>query len=193
MNGEYVISPTPNAKGSFNTDWSQYENAKGKVEFFEVYLGPITSLYSQVWWKTLPAVPLPKDLIERFDGKGIAIVGYEVDQVRKTHQGDVSVPINMVYNHHHDAYFTGKHSRMEKIPYDPNDLTVPLMQRADPNFIDLPVEKSPSPLGIPTSAHIAAGNGGEYRKTYHGFASPIAYVVDSPQSVSVCPMYIDTW
>lgn len=38
-----------------------------------------------------------------------------------------------------------------------------------------------------------AGNGGEYRKSYHGFASPVAYVVDSPTSFHVMPMQIDTW
>jgi hypothetical protein len=44
----------------------------------------------------VPAVPLPDDLIKRFDGKGMAVVGYETDSVRKTPQGDISVPINMV-------------------------------------------------------------------------------------------------
>jgi hypothetical protein len=156
-------------------------------------MGPITHLYAQVWWKSLPVEPLPAELIQRFDGKAMAIMGYEVDQVRKTPQGDVSVPINMAYNHHHDAFFTGKHSKMKKIPYDPHDTTISPMARSDPNFITIPVETSPSPLGIPTSAHLAAGNGGEYRKSYHGFAFPTAYVVDSPQSVHVLPMQIDTW
>ena len=35
--------------------------------------------------------------------------------------------------------------------------------------------------------------GGEYRKSFHGFASPVAYLVDSPTSVHVLPMQIDTW
>ena len=30
----------------------------------------------------------------------MAIVGFEVDQVRRTPEGDVPVPINMAYNHH---------------------------------------------------------------------------------------------
>jgi hypothetical protein len=81
---------------------------------------------------------------------------------------------------------------MEKIPYDQSDPTVPEMMRSDPNFITVPVQHTPSPLGIPTHAHLAAGNGGEYRGSYHGFASPTAYVVDSPSSVHVLPMQIDT-
>ena len=47
--------------------------------------------------------------------------------------------------------------------------------------------------GLPTSIHMAAGNGGEYRKSYHGFASPTAYVVESPEELFVLPMQIDTW
>ena len=36
---------TPNAKGKVNTNFSDYP---GGVEYFETYVGPITSLYSQV-------------------------------------------------------------------------------------------------------------------------------------------------
>ena len=178
------------------------KNEAGGAEYFETYVGPITSLYSQVWWTGLPSVDLPKDIVERFEGKGMAIVGYEVDQVRKKGdpdvdgsilQEDVSVPINVGYNHHHDAMFTGKHSHMEKRPYDPLDPNISPMARANPHLEDVIVEHSPSPLGLPTGAHLAAGNGGEYRKSYHGFASPSAYVIDSPQSVMVVPMQIDTW
>jgi len=35
MNGEYLTTPTPNAKeGQFSTEWNKYPN--GGVEFFEV-------------------------------------------------------------------------------------------------------------------------------------------------------------
>jgi hypothetical protein len=168
MNGEYVISPTPKAFGNYSTKWSEYP---GGVEYFEVYMGPITSLYSQVsklhatntikprrlimpfsqvWWKQLDDVPLPPELVQRFEGKGMAVMGYEVDQVRRTPEGDVSVPINMAYNHHHDAFFVGKGSSMQKVRYDPKDPTISPMARADPNFMTIPVEHTPSPLGLPT-------------------------------------------
>merc|ERR1712137_1198102 len=87
MNGEYVITPTPNAKGSFNTKWNEYPN--GGVEYFEVELGPISTLYGQVWWKDVPEVRIPDDIVKRFDGKGMAVVGYETDAVRKTPEGDI--------------------------------------------------------------------------------------------------------
>jgi hypothetical protein len=101
MNGEYVISPTPGATGEYNTKWAEYP---GGVEYFDVYMGPITHRYSEIWWTELPESKLPDELIKRFDGKGMAIMGYEVDQVRKKGskdfdgsilQEDVSVPINM--------------------------------------------------------------------------------------------------
>ena len=104
MNGEYVTTPTPGAsEGEYNTKWSEYP---GGVEFFDVYLGPIETVYSQVWWKQFDPVPLPEDIVKRFAGKGIAIVGYETDSVRKKGdkdvdgsilQQDVSVPINIAY------------------------------------------------------------------------------------------------
>ena len=88
-----------------------------------------------------------------------------MDQVRQTADGDVSVPINMAYNHHHDAYVVGKGSKMERVRYDPLDLSVSPMARADPEYMLVAVEHTPSPRGLPTSAHLAAGNGGEYRKS----------------------------
>eukprot|EP00908_Phaeocystis_cordata_P010999 Transcript_21841.p1 GENE.Transcript_21841~~Transcript_21841.p1 ORF type:complete len:550 (+),score=198.38 Transcript_21841:123-1772(+) len=203
MNGDYVITKTPNAgTAAYNTKWGDYRNELGGVEYFDMYVGPFTSLYSQVWWAALPAVEMPDDIKKRFNDSAMAILGYEVDQVRKKGDKDVdgsilaedvSVPINVAYNHHHDAFFTGKHSRMAKVPYDPSDKSISQMSRADPHFLHVPVEVSPSPHGLPTSAHLAAGNGGEYRKSYHGFASDTAYVIDSPQSLTVVAMQIDTW
>eukprot|EP01044_Picomonas_judraskeda_P000992 COSAG03_NODE_52_length_16230_cov_22.987168_3_plen_99_part_00 len=96
-----------------------------------MYVGPITSLYSQVWWTALPQAELPDHIKQQFNDSAMAIIGYEVDQVRKkgdkdfdgsTLQEDVSVPINVAYNHHHDAFFTGRHSRMEKVAYDPHEM-----------------------------------------------------------------------
>ena len=63
----------------------------------------MSTLYSEVWWQTLPEVAMPADLVKRFAGSAMAITGYETDAVRRTPAGDVSVPINMAYNHHHDV------------------------------------------------------------------------------------------
>ena len=73
-------------------------------------------------------VPMDKDLVARFQGKTMAIVGYETDQVIVTEgQPDVSVPITHAYNHHFEvkpyctilspaqAYLSGSLSEMRKV------------------------------------------------------------------------------
>ena len=112
MNGDYLLTKTPNAPEGpgFPTRFKDYP---GGVESFDVYHGPIQTVYSQVWW-TSTANDIPRSIKERFAGKGMAIVGLEVDQVRRTPQGDVRVPINMAYNHHHDTAVVGAKARLEK-------------------------------------------------------------------------------
>ena len=106
LNGAYALSRTPGQDPSkFPKSYAAYP---GGADFFDVYSPPIRSQYSEVYWAPLAPVPLPADVVARFSGKGMAIVGFETDQVRKTPQGDVQVPINVAYNHHHDAYFTGR-------------------------------------------------------------------------------------
>jgi hypothetical protein len=85
-------------KGAFPTDFKDYP---GGVEYFDVYHGPITSVYSQVWW-TSTKNEIPAEIVQRFQGKVMAVVGMESDQVRKgagPNGEDVSVPITMAYNH----------------------------------------------------------------------------------------------
>jgi hypothetical protein len=70
MNGEYLLASTPKApKSTWSTSFKEYP---GGVESFTVYAGPITSTYSEVFWKALPEVKLPDGIIERFKGKGMA-------------------------------------------------------------------------------------------------------------------------
>ena len=54
----------------------------------------------------LPSVPLPEDIVKRFDNRTIAITGYEQDQVIKGENGtaDQSVPIYWAYNHHYVSW-----------------------------------------------------------------------------------------
>ena len=55
------------------------------MEHFDVY-GKVQTSYSQVYWTRNTPINLPPELVERFDGKVMAITGYEVDQV--THSGE---------------------------------------------------------------------------------------------------------
>ena len=97
MNGAYLLTPTPNASDTSKMP-TNYKDYPGGVEYFEVYSDEITSLYSQVFWKGLSPVPIPADVVARFDGKVMAVVGFEMDQVRRVNNNsadDVSVPINV--------------------------------------------------------------------------------------------------
>ena len=57
---------------------------------------------------------LPKELVNKYNGKGMAIVGWEIDQVRRTPQGDESVPISASYNHHYGSKVIGGGAHFEK-------------------------------------------------------------------------------
>ena len=67
-------------------------------ESFDIYIGPINSTYGEVFWTGLPETKLPPEIVSRFAGKGMAVVGFESDQVRRgagPNGEDVSVPINV--------------------------------------------------------------------------------------------------
>ena len=163
---------------------------------YKSYAGPITTTYGEVFWTGLPPAPIPADVAKRFDGKVMAVVGFEADQVRKTPDGDVSVPINVAYNHHYGATLVGSGSAMKKVK------TSTLVKEGDhrafhpsptPGYTDIAVEHTPSASGAPTSLQFGYSNGGEFRKTYHALAPPFAQLIESPNHVSCGPMQIDTW
>jgi hypothetical protein len=93
----YTISNAPN----YDT-----EQLSQRYKYFDVYSLPIQSVYSQVHWTSHGSIPLPLHIIQRFqNGTVMALMGYEVDQVRNdpiTGQ-EVSVPITWTYNHHYMA------------------------------------------------------------------------------------------
>eukprot|EP00462_Mataza_sp_D1_P024841 CAMPEP_0175128078 /NCGR_PEP_ID=MMETSP0087-20121206/4735_1 /TAXON_ID=136419 /ORGANISM="Unknown Unknown, Strain D1" /LENGTH=719 /DNA_ID=CAMNT_0016410113 /DNA_START=120 /DNA_END=2279 /DNA_ORIENTATION=+ len=190
MNGEYLPLVSQGMRGNWSTNFSDYP---GGVEYFEVYAGPITTTYSEVFWTALPEIKLPLDLVKRFDGKAMAVVGFEADQVRRTKEGDVSVPINIAYNHHYGAMLLGKGSKVERVKRDRNDPTQPAHPGPVPGYVDVAVEHTPSQNGLPTSMVFGYSNGGEFRKTYHALAPPFAQLVESPSTIHITPMQIDTW
>jgi hypothetical protein len=195
MNGAYATAKTAGAPSdkSFPTNFKDYP---GGVESFDAYHGPITTTYGEVWWTSMHG-SIPDDIVKRFDGRVMAIVGIEMDQVRKgagPNGEDVPVPINVAYNHHHNTAIMGKKSRMEKVAFDD-----PRVKKAGRKYmmlsdgVWLPVEDSPSDNGVPTSAMFDDANGGEYRKSFHAYAPPFAQLVESPSAIAGQAMQIDTW
>lgn len=192
MNGLYPYSPTP--KGRVDLLPKEYRDYPGEVEYYDWYSPPMETLYSQVWWKPLAPTELPAAMVAKYNGTKAAIVGWEMDQVRVTPRGDVSVPISASYNHHFTSVIAGAGATFEKIkfdgPRDPRAAEYGLVERShgrvnwdEPQYVVAGGEAHP----------FSSGNGGEYRKTQHGFAPGYALVVDSPRSVQVTPMQIDTW
>eukprot|EP00494_Astrolonche_serrata_P029595 UN29862 len=79
MNGEYTIgNPNKLSKVQYSTNFSDHN-----MEYFDMYSPIISTLYSQVFWTMMETQTLPDDLVKRFDGKAMAITGYEIDQVFK--------------------------------------------------------------------------------------------------------------
>jgi hypothetical protein len=79
MNGRYQLSETG---GSNTSKYPDYRDYPGGVEYFDVYSPLISQLYSQVYWKALPPAHLPAEIVRKFAGRAMAVVGFEIDQVQ---------------------------------------------------------------------------------------------------------------
>lgn len=195
MNGEYVMAATPGGTpGKFP---KQFRDYPGGVEYYEVLSPPMTTYYSQVWWKPLAPVDFPKEMVEKYSGKTAAFVGWETDQVQIIDGKEVSVPISASYNHHYNSVIIGGNARFKEVMLSgPDDPLLPgLLAKSHGHVpLDQPhyvVEGDDGETG--SSSFITSGNGGEYRKTYHGFAPGHAILVNSPTQWQLSPMQIDTW
>ena len=219
MNGIYPLSSTPHGNVSkFPKAFSEYGRG---VQSFDVYSPLISQLYSQVFWKGLPPVDLPESIVSQFKGKGMAVVGFEMDQVRRikekdgTKLKDIAVPINIVYNHHFESIMIGEKKKFQKIYFSgPNDPRLVKLQQEhhrnghglashESRWMIVDNEKknneknisssSSSSSSLPTSQAFGGANGGEYRLSYHGYAPGYVQVIESPTKFQITPMQIDTW
>jgi len=198
MNGKYSVTSGGNLHTNFNDDYA----SKG-YEFFDVWAPEIATHYGEVFWTDQGTHPLPEEIVKRFDGKVIAIQGYEQDQVMVTPQGspgvnpelDVSVPINWAYNHHYANWMVSKHAEMKLQSTPMHDayangahglpammVAVDKDDQSERKFADV----------AQTKWFISEGNGGESRKSFHGYPQGWAQLMESPVSWHATPMQIDT-
>jgi hypothetical protein len=180
-----------------NAPYYDTEELAKSYEYFDVYSLPIKTLYSQVHWTSHGNLPLPDDVIKRYeDGKVMALMGYEVDQVRtdpKTGE-EVSLPITWAYNHHYIAFMLN--TRTRRVVEKPvTDATRHMIHGSEKVWTVEPVggALTDEVLHYPHSQFISEGNGGEMRKSYHGYPKGYAQLVQSPDAFNVVPMQIDTW
>lgn len=75
MNGEYMLSD-PKTGNHIQRDFTNFSNYPGGTEYFDVYSPLITSYYAQVYWTRMEEVKLPQNIIDRFDNKAMAVVGF---------------------------------------------------------------------------------------------------------------------
>jgi len=170
-----------------------YETAKYRGDYFEVYSWPMETQYSEVFWRVQKLIRLPEKIIQMFNGSVMAITGYEVDVVRRTEKGDVSVPSYQEYNHHYGSYV-----------FDNNSYTLNMnpshhgsrgghgrhpQQR--PHLVPRPDNVNPNQT-IPVSQVFVEGNGGEMRLSFHGFPPGYAQLVSNPNVFQIEPMMINT-
>ena len=195
MNGKYILASGSRGPGvTYNDDFSS-KNYK----YFDVWAPEIATHYGQVFWTDQHNQPLPTDIVSKFNNKVIAIVGYEQDQVMVNPVGkpglnpdqDVSVPINWAYNHHYMCWMTGNFSTLRKVKTTPNEKAAhATATKWIPTDTTMPNE-TPYP-NVPTSHFFSEGNGGESRKSYHGYPKGYAQLLQSPQTWHLTPMQIDT-
>ena len=209
MNGDYVVATTSKQGVKFNDDYA----SKG-YDYFDVWAPEISTHYGEVFWTDQHDQPLPPAIVARFKGKAMAIQGYEQDQVIVSPKGspgvhpelDTSVPINWAYNHHYMAWMTGADSTMEHVPADIRS------DHVDAGKWDMETNNPANPMkwvavdsadaakrpqwmtdaAIPTSQMFSEGNGGESRKSFHGYPDGYAQIISNPETWHITPMQIDT-
>jgi len=200
MNGKYAVW-SGQEEGQGWADWNDDYASKG-YEYFDVWAPEMATHYGQVFWTDQGNNPIPKGVIDRFKGKTMAIVGYEQDQVMVSpvgHPGvnpdkDVSVPINWAYNHHYMAWMTGADSELVSVENDEGEgFGMGYHGRTTHN--ELREKPSFKHSGLPEGSSgqmFSEGNGGESRKSFHGFPKGYAQLISSPDSWHITPMQIDT-
>jgi len=194
MNGKYSVASVDKQNVPFNDDYA----SKGH-DYFDVWAPEIATTYGENFWTSQGDNPLPESIVKRFAGKVMAITGYEQDQVMVDPVGqpgvhperDVSVPINWAYNHHYMMWMTGEHAQMVEVDADPNDVS---SHGAPTKWVarDKPSAASRANAVAPTSQLFSEGNGGESRKSFHGYPDGYAQLIDSPKTWRLIPMQIDT-
>lgn len=96
------------------------------------------------------------------------------------------------YNHHFLAWIRGENSQMIRRA-DNRDIHHTDNHGASQPWVSVAVDDDPNPDShIPTSQFFSEGNGGEYRKSYHGYPEGYAQLIEFPRWFEIQPMQIDT-
>jgi hypothetical protein len=181
----YTISPTSAAK---NNPTARAPAFRG--EFFEMYGHWQNTTYSEVDWHADP-VPLPAEIVKRFDGKVMAVVGFESQLVRENAAGEEElVPTTQLYNHHYSGTMSGKHAHRAEWP----EGVTPMKGTHGGNVPYYRLDESQRKSGerFPWVSSFSEGNGNEHRNSFKGYAKGFAQLIESPTEFSNSAMIINT-
>lgn len=186
------MNPVTYTIGNPATPGAAVRNFHG--EFFEFYGEERKSRYSEVDWSTTK-VPLPEEIVQRFDGKVMAITGIETDIVRRLPDGtDERVPCYEQYNHHYSNWIHGKGATLMQEPQEMLDHMPMKPMESDSQYTSQPswafVDSVGS--GMPRVQVFSEGNGNEHGGSYKGFATGFAQLIESPVVLMEGPMIINT-
>jgi len=140
-------------------------------------------------------VPLPTDIVQRFDGKVMAITGVETDIVRRNaDDNDVSVPCYEQYNHHYSNWMHGKGAMLLQKPHEMAASAHMNHMAMDSHAVSQPSWGFVNAVGsgIPRVQVFSEGNGNEHQGSYKGYARGIAQLIESPVTFLEGPMIINT-
>lgn len=137
-------------------------------------------------------ITLPDEIVDRFRGKVMAVVGYEVDQVKPDGS---SVFITHAYNHHYVSWLLNS-NKATLVKEDAGKVLdiVSLNHGGDEHWIPHVLDGvDKSSMQFPAVQFFSEGNGGEFRMSYHGYPRGYAQLIESPDVFKISPMQIDTW
>ena len=189
MNGPnlYGIANPNMSSGYFSTNFT---DITPQAKYVDLYSAPIKSRYADIYWTMLPEIPLPSDLIKEYNGKTMAITGYEMDQVIVHPNGtEESIPCTWSYNHHYVSHLQGANSKMVKTKKNPNYQMYDFSHGPD-SYHFVTINKSLT--SMPSSQTFSSANGGESRGSFHGYPYNKAQLIHSPKSFYIAAMQIDT-
>ena len=188
MNGDIYDISNPNIS-SFKKFSTIYSEINKNSEYFDVYSPPITSRYGDVYWTMMEPVNLPRNIINKFANKTMAVVGYEVDQVFRTKNGDIPFPITWAYNHHYEAYLRNSESSIIKL--NDTDKDKGQYNHGAHKLWGFSSNGNNNRIGK-NILFFSEGNGGEFRGSFHGYPNNYAQLINSPRYFNIQPMQIDT-
>jgi len=191
-------APTPNVSDIlYYGEAVGYTNAvdgkplKHRGEYFEVVAPALTLKYGQVNYHPLEA-KFPDEIIQHFDGKPIAITGFETQVTRMDEDTgkEVAVPCSDLYNHHWNLFLASS-----KRGYSVEEYAhLSSEGGCAPSPYGAPTAPAgpPSPGAIPVRQVLSEANGNEHRGTFHGTPKGYAQLLDSPATLALLHMSINT-